>query len=273
MKRWTILSLVGMGVVGIFGLLGGKWVTAVGLLPTANQTRLMLTPSVAAFLPYVAKDLADFPLSPTPSQTPTPTSTATPTGTSTPTNTVTSTNTPTSTSTPTSTPTPEGCPYSPTELGFGVHIEFENFNCGGEGLAYHDSEPANLGGYYRLDEGVDLGKAISMWGDSYFVGWTESGEWLKYDLVSTYPNPFYFYAFVSSIVDTASFHLELDGVDITGPITIPNTGNEQDWTFVSLLPAGYFLDAGTYTLTLVIENGGGNYDLLRAYPATPTPIP
>jgi hypothetical protein len=35
-------------------------------------------------------------------------------------------------------------------------IEAENFDDGGEGVAYHDNEPANQGGAFRPGEGVDL---------------------------------------------------------------------------------------------------------------------
>src|SRR5438552_2565558 len=35
-------------------------------------------------------------------------------------------------------------------------IEAENFDKGGEGVAYHDTDAANLGGQYRTTEGVDI---------------------------------------------------------------------------------------------------------------------
>ncbi|MBK8985527.1 MAG: carbohydrate-binding protein [Chloroflexi bacterium] len=277
MKRWTEMRLAVIGGLIIVGLLGVRWVTAVNFLPAAHQTGISVTPTLAAYLPYIAKESGRgsptvIPTStPTSSPTSTPTSTATPT--LTPTHSPTSTPSSTASPTPTTTPTPDGCPYGPTDLGFGVHLQFEDFNCGGEGAAYHDIDPINLGGQYRPDEGVDLGIAIGAgWGDSYFIGWTENGEWVKYDIVVTQPDHYYFRALVSSVYDTAVFHLELDGIDITGPIAVPDTGGEQNWTLINLIPSGYWLDPDKYTLTLVIGSGGGNYDLLRAYPATPTPI-
>src|SRR5690242_17504633 len=58
-------------------------------------------------------------------------------------------------------------------------FEAENFDNGGEGVAYHDVEAANLGGQYRPTEGVDI-QATSDTGGGFNVGWTKAGEWLRY---------------------------------------------------------------------------------------------
>ena len=55
-------------------------------------------------------------------------------------------------------------------------IEAENFDNGGEGVAYHDTTPGNSGGAYRNTD-VDL--EVSSDG-GYDVGWTAAGEWLNY---------------------------------------------------------------------------------------------
>ena len=60
------------------------------------------------------------------------------------------------------------------------HIEAENYNTGGENIAYHDVESANLGGAYRTAEGVDIEMKSSE--GSYVVGWVRPGEWLKYSV-------------------------------------------------------------------------------------------
>ena len=38
-------------------------------------------------------------------------------------------------------------------------VQAEDYDTGGEGVAYHDTDAANLGGAYRPSEGVDL-KAV-----------------------------------------------------------------------------------------------------------------
>lgn len=69
---------------------------------------------------------------------------------------------------------------NPWGIGSGTtRIEVENFDQGGEGVAYHDSASANLGGQYRPTEGVDIGNASDT-GGGYSIGWVTNGEWLEY---------------------------------------------------------------------------------------------
>ncbi len=69
--------------------------------------------------------------------------------------------------------------YLPTIPGT---IEAENFDLGGEGLAYHDSEFLNQGGEYRPNEGVDIYKRIS---GGYHIGQAVPGEWYSYSVSVT----------------------------------------------------------------------------------------
>ena len=58
-------------------------------------------------------------------------------------------------------------------------IEAENYNLGGEGIAYHDNDSTNDGGQYRVTEGVD----IETCGEGgYDVGYTNTGEWMNYSV-------------------------------------------------------------------------------------------
>ena len=123
---------------------------------------------------------------PTATATPTPTPTATATPTPTPTATATPTPTPTATATPTPTPTatttatpaqqPFNGPHTPE-----VVIQAEDFDSGGQGVAYSDIEPTNIGGAYRPAEGVDIEKV----GGITNVGWIRAGEYLKYSVDTT----------------------------------------------------------------------------------------
>ena len=66
-------------------------------------------------------------------------------------------------------------------------VQAEDFDAGGEGVAYHDTEPANLGGAYRPTEGVDIETATYITD----VGWIRSGEWLTYTVNATEPQTVY----------------------------------------------------------------------------------
>lgn len=72
-----------------------------------------------------------------------------------------------------------GTPYggSPREVP-GV-IEAEDYNLGGQGKGYSDSDPANTQGKYRPDEGVDIESYSS---GNYSIGNTNSGEFTNYTI-------------------------------------------------------------------------------------------
>ena len=56
-------------------------------------------------------------------------------------------------------------------------FEAENYDQGGEGFAYHDSDDNNQSGELRTD-GVDIGTG----GSGYTIGYTNNGEWLEYTI-------------------------------------------------------------------------------------------
>ena len=89
------------------------------------------------------------------------------------------------------------------------------------------------------------------------MGWTRAGEWIAYtvtvDKSTTYRISFY----VASTYDSSKLHLERDGEDITGVISIPNTGGFQNWQIVTRTVD---LDAGEHVLRLVIDDDHVNVD-------------
>src|SRR6202035_4029618 len=78
---------------------------------------------------------------------------------------------------PVSTPTPFlGAPFAVGDL-----IQAEDFDNGGEGVAYHASTNTNPGGVFRTDQNVGI-EATTDAGGGYDVGWTQGGDWLDYTL-------------------------------------------------------------------------------------------
>jgi hypothetical protein len=100
-------------------------------------------------------------------------------------------------------------------------VEAENYDYGWEGYAYHDATPTNTGGAYRND-GVDLSECTDA-GGGYQIQTTAAGEWVKYTVdVATSGN------YVISTRCRAgnagtTFRIEVDGVNKTGTLTVPNT--------------------------------------------------
>src|SRR5690349_7524108 len=75
-----------------------------------------------------------------------------------------------------------GTPYTGSPLAVPGILEAENFDLGGEGVAYHDNTPGNQGGQYRLNENVDIFLSNDPLGGGYIVKNFENGEWLNYTI-------------------------------------------------------------------------------------------
>jgi hypothetical protein len=137
-------------------------------------------------------------------------------------------------------------------------IQAEDFDNGGQGVAYSDLTPGNTGGAYR-DDDVDL-EASSEQG--FNVGWIDSGEWMHYTVNIAVAGTYRLETRVASAANGGTFRVELDGVDLTGDVTAPPTGGWQDWVTVS---STLELDAGVQTLRFVADQsfGGFNVNALR----------
>jgi hypothetical protein len=132
-------------------------------------------------------------------------------------------------------------------------IEAEDFDKGGQGVAYNDADAVNSGGQYRTTEGVD----IETCGEGgYDVGWTNANEWMKYTVNVTTAGIYTIQARVASPNNGSQFYVELNGVNISGTITVPNTGNWQTYTTVTVTTPG--LQAGIQSLRIVELTGGFN---------------
>lgn len=132
-------------------------------------------------------------------------------------------------------------------------IEAENFDKGGEGISVHDAEAANLGGQYRPTEPVD----IQSDGEGYYVGWTVAGEWMEYSVNVSISGSYTLDARVASSADNASFHLEMDGLNVTERIGVPDTGGPEEWQTISKVIQ---LTAGQHVMRFVVDEGGFNID-------------
>jgi hypothetical protein len=67
-------------------------------------------------------------------------------------------------------------PYGGTPWAIPGTIEAENYDLGGEGVAYHDTDATNNGGVYRTTEGVDLDTCADISGCGYKEGWINAGS-------------------------------------------------------------------------------------------------
>lgn len=143
-------------------------------------------------------------------------------------------------------------------------IQAENFDNGGQGVAFNDLDATNNGGQYRTTA-VDI-EACSEGG--FNVGWIGTGEWLEYT-VNVTAGTYTLSARVATPNSGKTFHVELDGVNISGSIAVPNTGGWQSWQTVSVTTTA--LSAGNgRVLRLVFDTNDFNVNSIT-FGSTPPP--
>ncbi len=161
-------------------------------------------------------------------------------------------------------------PFTGTAVAIPGTIQAENFDNGGEGIAYHDTTSANEGGAFRAT-GVDLYPCVG--GNT--LGWTKTGEWLVYSVNIAAAGSYTLSAKVASLGAGGTFHVECDGANVSGAMAIPDTGGWDTWQTVA--KTGVSLPAGQHRLRLVIDGVGasayaGNIDsislIVTATPGT-----
>lgn len=136
-------------------------------------------------------------------------------------------------------------------------IQMENYNKGGEGVAYHDDDGTNSGGYYRAD-GVDVDSIAS---DGYTLGWLVAGEWTEYTIKSTVTGNLDFAARVSCAMAGGAFHLELDGSAVTPVVSVGSTGGWDVYQIASGTLSN--VSQGIHTLRFVIDTSYFNIDWIQ----------
>lgn len=147
-------------------------------------------------------------------------------------------------------------------------IQAEDFDNGGEGVAFHDGTTANSGAAYR-QTAVDL-EASSEAG--YNVGWISVGEWLAYSVQVAQTGNYVLDARVASAGPGGTFHIEFGGKNVTGALRVPDTGGWQNWKTLSMVVP---LTAGSQIVKVVFDSAGsggvGNLNWFRVSAASPTP--
>jgi hypothetical protein len=144
--------------------------------------------------------------------------------------------------------TPTSTPYGGSPIALPGTIEAAYFDHGGEGVAYHDTSIGNLGdATFRNPTDVD----IKSNGGPYSLGWVDTGEWLIYTVAVTASATYDFRVRAASgDADGAVLHVEVNGVNLSGPIAVPNTGSYTTWTTVQ---APITLAAGVQRLRVVVD--------------------
>jgi aryl-phospho-beta-D-glucosidase BglC (GH1 family) len=110
-------------------------------------------------------------------------------------------------------------------------IEAENFDSGGEGFTYHDSDPTNITGVYRPNDGVDI---YSRNGTGYHIGNTMPGEWCEYTVSVANEGAYNADFILASLQGGGTFKVKIGEVE-SDTLTAPNTNSALNTKAVSAI--------------------------------------
>ena len=143
-------------------------------------------------------------------------------------------------------------------------IEAEDYDNGGEGVAYHDTVPGNQGGAYRNDD-VDIETIAG----GYTLAYIRDTEWTQYT-VTVQEAGDYRFAFRAAAWNGPRTIRILSGGTEIGNVTIPQTASS---TMFMTAETTLRLGAGRQTLRLAFTGDSTNLDRVETALAPPTPTP
>jgi beta-glucosidase len=154
-----------------------------------------------------------------------------------------------------------GAPYGGTAAAVPGTVYAANYDTGGQGVAYNVTSTNGSANSYRSD-GIDLEATADTQDNTGAgaddIGWTTAGQWFNYTVnVATAGTYTVAFRVSSPYGITDALHIDnASGTDLSGTVTIPNTGGYQTWTTVD---ASVTLPAGQQTLTVDQDSNGWNF--------------
>jgi aryl-phospho-beta-D-glucosidase BglC (GH1 family) len=127
-------------------------------------------------------------------------------------------------------------------------IEAEDFDIGGEGFTYHDSNELNIAGDYRPEEGVDIYDRL---GNGFHIGNAMPGEWTEYSVNVLTEGWYNISAYVATFDAGGTFKIEIDTVS-SGPVTVSASGSRLNTIPVT---TKMYLNAGEQIFRFTILDG------------------
>jgi hypothetical protein len=155
-----------------------------------------------------------------------------------------------------------------------------NFDLGGEGIGFHDSnenhDPGSNGANYRPDLGDYGSAAMDIEGNGGNIGYSNPDEWVRYT-VDVQDEGYYeidWYISVNSGSGSAC-HVEVDN-RVFNSYPLVNNGNWSDWRYYceynGVVPPYLFLTKGKHTVKFQWDASGFNLNGLRMRPVDPNHI-
>jgi hypothetical protein len=132
-------------------------------------------------------------------------------------------------------------------------IQAEDFDQGGQNVAYYTEATFNQGGQYRPAERIGIEATTDVDG-GFDVGFTSTSQWMAYTVNVTAASAYTLHVRVASLPPGGTFHFALDGRNVSGPISLPFTGGFQAWQTVDV--SNVRLPQGIHILQLVMDGPG-----------------
>jgi hypothetical protein len=146
-------------------------------------------------------------------------------------------------------------PYWGTPSVPGAKIQAEDYDHGGYKNGYF-TNASTVSTYYRDAETISIEPTTDT-GGGYDVAKSHASDWLDYVInvpaSGTYELDF---RMASSQSTGGTFHVNIDGTNATGTISIPNTGGWQTWTTIA--KTGVSISAGTHTFRIAYDTNGSS---------------
>jgi len=156
-------------------------------------------------------------------------------------------------------------PYHNEPTNIPGTIETEDFDIGGEMNSYHDLEPENKGGAYRVSEGVDIEEGAD---GGFHVGYVEEGEWMEYTVNVQEKNSYQIKAKLAS--KEGGGILQIIAGENKLELVAPKTG---DWQKFESVNGTIELDSGQQIIRLYIKSlPAFNIDKIEAEVSTQIPL-
>jgi hypothetical protein len=165
-------------------------------------------------------------------------------------------------------------PFSGRPASIPGVIEAEDFDFGTEGLTYEVAKPdgspmspaLTARGRYR-DALLDVEPTFD--GRGFYLGHARPGSWAEYSVSVSKDDTYRIEVRTASVGCGGAFHVEVDGVDRTGPLGIPNTDN-PDARWATVAKDGVRLTRGPHRMRLVMDahdgRGDASFESIRVLP-------
>lgn len=145
-------------------------------------------------------------------------------------------------------------------------VEAEDFDFGGEGVAYHDATPTqNQGGYNYRTEPKDIGVDIENSEGSIHTSWGSSGEWMKYTVNCTQDGMYNISCRAVNANGGGLFNMHLIVDDVYVYDLVSWQGPAGNWSasaYGFATTEGVELSKGKHVVTVVLHSDG-NVDYLQ----------